>query len=143
MEDDALKTLIICVDRDGGCALFGKRQSSDCTLYARLARMAAGRPIHARPYSRQLFRGIDGIVLDITDDLDSVKDGFVFRDGEGDDPSRYDRIIVAGWNRRYPSDVRFSVDEKLFRLESSEEFAGNSHERLVLKTFSRRKEEKR
>ena len=50
---------------------------------------------------------------------------------------RIEEVIVYKWNRRYPTDTYFDLDLAAlgFRLASSEEFAGYSHEKITKETY--------
>ena len=46
---------------------------------------------------------------------------------------RLEQIILYRWNRKYPSDKKFpfSPESKGFKLISSVDFAGNSHDNIT------------
>ena len=48
-----------------------------------------------------------------------------------------EEVTVYKWNRRYPTDTYFDLDLAAlgFKLTSSEEFAGYSHEKITKETY--------
>ena len=51
--------------------------------------------------------------------------------------NKVQRLIVYRWNRLYPSDVQFPLEylSGKCKLESSFDFAGNSHERITREVY--------
>lgn len=131
-----MKTLMICTDDDNGMSLFNRRLSTDAILYQRLAELAAGRTIHMSPYSAPLFKSVKAQV-DVRDDFMNATDGFFFVERGDVDQTAFDRVLLVRWNRRYPSDRRFSVDPRLFRKMESTDIVGAAHDRITLETYGR------
>ena len=52
---------------------------------------------------------------------------------------RVKSIVIYGWNRHYPSDLKFDIDpiKEGFQLQSREEFSGSSHESITKEVFER------
>ena len=50
-----------------------------------------------------------------------------------------DTLIIYRWNRLYHSDVKFDVDVKKsgYKLKSSTEFAGSSHDKITKEIYVR------
>ena len=48
-------------------------------------------------------------------------------------------LIIYRWNRKYPSDVKFNVDPVKcgFKLKSSVDFKGSSHEKITKEIYER------
>ena len=49
----------------------------------------------------------------------------------------FDGIILYGWNRDYPSDIKFTSDLSEFTCVSIQDFAGKSHEKITESVYLR------
>lgn len=67
------------------------------------------------------------------------KDDFCF--AENIDPAAFEskiqKIILYKWNRRYPSDLKFTVDLSGWRLSETTDFQGSSHEKITEEVYVR------
>ncbi len=50
---------------------------------------------------------------------------------------RIEKVILFKWNRNYPADTFFSLDLSGYTLEKTEDFAGNSHEKITKEIYRR------
>ena len=124
------------IDDRGGMSFFGKRQSRDKLLIARLLSHTEYKKIYISPYSEPLF-------CEFQDERVCVTEHFPFDEEEAlcffelDDISEFDEhisnILLYKWNRHYPSDKRFPYDpnERGYTLLSSVDFKGNSHDNIT------------
>ena len=135
--------LTAVVDDGMGMLFNGRRQSRDRVLRQRILELARGRNLWMNEYSYGLFR----------DECENIQvrvdEGFLMKAGEGDvcfnetEPAlpaeeRIEKLVLFRWNRMYPADVRFDLDlSSGWRLESSEDFAGSSHERITMEVYAR------
>ncbi|WP_368189203.1 ribonuclease Z [Blautia sp. 1033sp1_1033st1_G9_1033SCRN_220408] len=46
-----------------------------------------------------------------------------------------EKIILFRWNRKYPSDIRFTIDLSKWKLSSTKEFTGNSHDKITMEVY--------
>lgn len=46
-------------------------------------------------------------------------------------------LVIYRWNRHYPADVRFDADLSGFVLQSTEDFAGTSHDTITKEVYVR------
>lgn len=133
-------TIIVCVDDHGGMLFNRRRVSSDRIVTGKLPQIAAPGRLRIKPYSAKLFADFNGIY---------VGDDYLSAAGHGDtcfaeeqllpaDLNRASRVIVFHWNRSYPSDVKFPLEQlrKLAKLESVTEFRGNSHEKITQEVYA-------
>lgn len=123
-------TVVLCIDDDCGLTFFGKRQSSDCLLTERISQ---NKNLVISPFSAKLFEG-KSVKTDENLLENAGKEDVCFI--EDKDISAYipkiEKIILYKWNRRYPSDKKFNTAVlDSFKLSSSEDFAGNSHEKIT------------
>lgn len=132
--------VIVCVDEAGGMSFANRRQSQDRMLRERLLERTAGAKLWMRPYSAKQFDPQQEILAAENYLQLAGEDDWCFVETEDLTPwaDRIRRLVVYRWNRRYPADLKFP--EQLFsrrwRLESSREFAGFSHETITEEVYS-------
>lgn len=127
--------LILCVDEKGGFSFSRKRQSRDKLLISEILKETGGN-LFIDEYSACLFSEFKDVK--IIKDISEAADGYFFAEGHLPSLDFVDEIILYCWNRHYPADVFFSVDEKLFALEYEQEFKGFSHEKITKKNYRRK-----
>lgn len=134
-------TVVVCVDERGGMMFGGKRQSRDRVLRARIAGKTKEKNLIVSPYSAAQFEGERDLTVSDTPFEAAGAEDFVFV--EDKDMTAHigiiDSFIIYKWNRLYPSDVPFPFDLESagFRLVSSEDFKGSSHERITEEVYVR------
>ena len=132
--------LVVCVDARGGMAFYGRRVSSDRIVCDRILDYCKTN-LWIEPYSRTLFSAEHE--LRIADDFLEQADQSEWCFLEIKDPEPWichaDEIVLFCWNRIYPSDLKFP----LLKLQTdwvksyTEDFAGNSHERVTMEVYKR------
>ena len=127
--------LILCVDEKGGFSFFGKRQSRDKILINEILKETGGN-LFIDEYSACLFSEFKDVK--IIKDISEAASGYFFAEGHLPSLDSVGEIILYCWNRHYPADVFFSVDERLFALEYEQEFKGFSHEKITQKIYRRK-----
>lgn len=138
IEVDAMK-VIVCLDDNKGMMFNHRRLSRDSKVIDSINTMVDTETLSMNSYSYPLFK--DQMIHCIVDDcfLDSNFNGYYFV--EDNDLSQYeskvDEIIIYWWNRKYPSDVKFAIDLNLYSLYDSEEFIGNSHEKITKEIYKK------
>ena len=123
----------ICLDDDFGMTFGGRRQSRDKEVCLRAAALAEGGKLYVTSFSEKLFAEYGAV----------VDDNMLEAAGEGDlcflenacPPENARELIAFRWNRRYPGDMHFVPAENGYTLVSSEDFAGNSHERITMEIY--------
>lgn len=136
----SVKTMkaILCLDDNGGMAFNHRRQSRDRCVTDRILQLCAGRPLRLSPYSVKIFP--TGNVLASDDYLSSAGDDdycFVELDRLAPYEMSLKGIIIFRWNRVYPADLHFDLDLSKWRLATSEEFPGYSHEKITMEVYER------
>lgn len=133
-------TVIVCVD-DQDAILFNRRRvSSDRAVVSDLLKLVGQRTLRIREYSRKLFP--ENTAVYVADDyLTGAGDGdYVFLEEPFADTlwDKAKSIVVYHWNRLYPSDVKFPLNDlrSRGRLESSVTFAGNSHSEITREVYT-------
>lgn len=132
--------LIVCLDDRNGMLFNKRRQSSDIRVSQKILEIAASKPIWMNEYSAYLFAEQQGNIRVAENFLEQAP-GDVYCFVENVDLTPYlsmaDELIVFRWNRLYSSDLRLpELPEKLKKI-SSEDFQGNSHERITMEVYRR------
>lgn len=141
--------LIVCISNDNGVAFNKRRQSRDCIVSQHIVELAAGTMLQMTPYSATLFNDIDlrptcTVLVATEDPIESAfDDDYVFIDADFPtdfnfiDFDAVEKVIVFRWNRDYPSDRFFDIEQLLngWVIESTTEFEGNSHELITQEVY--------
>ncbi|MBQ8163536.1 MAG: ribonuclease Z [Clostridia bacterium] len=132
--------VIICIDDDCGMLFNKRRQSRDSKLIEDINALTD--KLYITSFSEKLFKDakysvtVNDSMLDI-----AGKDDFCFVEDRDISPyeNKIDKIIIYKWNRRYPSDFKFTFDLKRagFSLASAYEFEGTSHEKITREVFEK------
>lgn len=131
-------TVIVCVG-DGGSLLFNNRRvSSDRVVTEQILAQYSHREIRMRAYSAKLFA--DSERVQICEDLLAGDDEdvcFLEEALSADWLDRVSRVVVYHWNRAYPSDVKFPIEQLRSRgsMVSSMEFPGYSHDVITREEY--------
>lgn len=92
-------------------------------------------------YSYPLFENVktENIVADDSclDKASSDEYCFIENLSVTNHKDKINEIVLFRWNRSYPSDVKFDVDLGELKLNSTEEFVGNSHECITMEVYSK------
>jgi len=132
-------TIIVMLDDFGGMLFNHRRQSQDAVLRQRVLELTAGQKLWMNSYSARQFakEPQENLVVDddfLTNaDVDAVC--FVENVPTVDYLSKIDRVIVYHWNREYPRDMHFDIVLSDWKLESSVEFPGKSHEKITEEVY--------
>ena len=130
--------LIVCVDNQGGVLFNRRRVSSDRNVISDIMDYVGNSRILASEYSVKLFPVAENISV-IHDFSGMESDDYVFLEDSISQSmlKQVREVVVYHWNRLYPSDVRFPLEEvrKLGKLKSVVEFKGNSHEKITREVY--------
>lgn len=132
--------IMAAVDNDNGLMFNNRRQSSDKALYEHIINEIGGNKLWVSMYSRQLFSGYDNLEMSQGIGLAGEND-YCFIEDSDIKPyeDKIDTVILYKWNRSYPSDLSFPVDMlKNFKLKSTTDFEGNSHEKITEEVYIRK-----
>ena len=127
-----MPTVIITLDDKNGRSLFGKRLSKDRLLIQDI--ITSYGHIYASPYTAAIFKDKDKITSPIPADIPA--DVVLFLETE-EIPSVADTLIVYRWNRHYPSDDKYDPEGNGWKITSSSEFPGYSHEKITKEIYKR------
>lgn len=135
--------LIACVDDNGGLAFNHRRQSTDRIVRERILELTKDSKLWMNHYSFKQFEEYDAGQINVCEEfLDEAASGeYCFiEDVPVDQYATWvERIIVFKWNRNYPHDLELDIDMNgpEWHLERTEEFAGNSHEKITMEEYIR------
>ena len=129
-------TLIFCLDNHNGIMFNNRRQSADKAVTDRILNYADGHKLLIDTYSAKLLPAAQVYTGHLPDET------VVFAEtGELVDLciNRADKLIVYKWNRGYPSDVYVPIEKITdnWRLETSVDFSGNSHDLITEEVYVR------
>ncbi|MGL6198588.1 MAG: ribonuclease Z [Lachnospiraceae bacterium] len=136
--------MIVCIDDNGGMMFNHRRQSQDGVLRKRILSETQKSKLWMNPYSYKQFKDedTDNIIVDEGFMLKADKDDYCFI--ENISVASYEdqikSIIIYKWNRRYPSDLKFDISLKDWKLMSTEDFKGSSHEKITKEVYFNEKE---
>jgi hypothetical protein len=138
-------TLIVCLDDRNGMMFNKRRQSQDSVLRARVIKASSESKLWMSPYSAKQFEPDARIEIDENYQRHADKNDFCFVEDMPISLRHVDRIIIYRWNRHYPADKHFDIDldKKGFKLISTDEFAGSSHEKITEDIYELSKQPKR
>ena len=129
-------TVIVCLDDKNGMLFGGKRQSRDIEVVKKVQELSVGKRLWMNEYSKGLFN-IDAIFVD-EDFLEKAEAGdvcFVENKSLSDFRDKIKQLVVFKWNRVYPSNFKFDILLSDYKLESSIDFKGNSHEKITQEVY--------
>ena len=134
-------TVALCIDERGGMIFNKRRVSRDRVLISELVGSVNGK-IYINEFSKLLFEPHSDRVVICADALNDAPDGAIcFIEVPPLKPHIKDisRLIVYNWNRTYPYDLKLDIspEKEGFRLVSTYEFEGSSHEKITKEIFER------
>lgn len=135
--------VIVCVDDRGGYLFNHRRVSSDRIVVEDILDSLGDNHLWVSPYTAKLFQGTDheSICIDeaYTDHADCNDYCMIEEKVDLDVWTSAEEIVIYKWNRVYPYDTVFPKSEIMnnFHLIKTEEFMGNSHEKITKEVYSR------
>ena len=127
--------LIVCVDDNNGMMFNNRRQSRDSELIKRVEALTEGKKLWTNEYSKTLFNRETETDEEFLNK--AVENEFCFNETVSDITVSPQKVIFYKWNRKYPSDKKFSFDMSCMKLVSSFEFKGSSHEKITEEVYER------
>ncbi len=137
--------IIVCVDDNYGMMFNNRRQSQDRVLREHILSLSSRSRLWINHYTEKQFSQDSNSAehLNVDDDfLDKAAPGeycFVEDAPVASYESNTEKIILFKWNRKYPGDFHFDIDlsGKGWKLTSSEDFPGFSHEKITMEVYER------
>lgn len=137
--------MIIVVAADDGYGLmFNKRrQSQDKKLREHLLTVCQGKRLWMNGYTAKQFTETEQSSLCVDEEfLDKAGAGeYCFVENCSIQPyqDKIEKVLVYKWNRKYPTDFGLDIPlaEQGYQCTMTEEFAGNSHEKITVEEWVR------
>ena len=132
--------LCLCIDKNNGIMFFGKRLSQDKIQRAEMLNLIGKSNLWVSEYSAPLFDGVENLIVDDNYMSKAPKDDYCFVEDKEIDLTDCSTIVIYNWNRHYPADkfFLFNIKQEGFRLVSSRDFVGFSHEKITEKIYERK-----
>ncbi len=130
--------IIVCVDKDNGMLFNNRRLSKDKILCEKILEITSSSKLLMNEYTKTLFENSENIIVDNNFLQNANLGDFCFI--ENIDINEYDQIeqvYIFNWNRKYPADRFFNLNLSNFKKIKTENFAGNSHEKITLEIYTR------
>ena len=134
-------TIIVCLDNNNGMLFNHRRQSRDGNIIKDIETTVGSSVVFANSYSESLFAETS-INLKVDENFlhNAGCADFCFVENISTQAykAQIAKLIIYKWNRDYPSDFRFDIDYgNDFKLESSVDFIGTSHEKITKEVYVR------
>jgi len=131
--------VIVCVDDDMGMLFNHRRQSKDSVLRERILNKTAHGKLWMNHYTAKQFDVENAPQI-------NVDDAFLSEAVEGDTclvetesilpyEKWIEKLTIYRWNRKYPSDLKLDIDLSTWKLIQTEDFQGNSHEKITEEVY--------
>ena len=130
--------IIVCVDKDNGMLFNNRRLSKDKILCEKILEITSSSKLLMNEYTKTLFENSENIIVDNNFLQNANLGDFCFI--ENIDINEYDQIeqiYIFNWNRKYPADRFLNLNLSNFKKIKTENFAGNSHEKITLEIYTR------
>lgn len=135
--------LIAFVDDGGGMMFNHRRQSRDRVALQRILDITAESTLWMNEYSAPLFTEFAAPQIQVDAQFLDKAGPKEYCLVENMDISPYlpfiEKILLFHWNRAYPSDMKFPIklDGCKWRLISTDEFSGSSHEKITMEVYTK------
>lgn len=129
--------VIVCVDDRMGMLFNHRRQSQDRVLRDYILSLRKDHPLLMNEYSAKMF-GSQPNILSQKDFLSIARpEDYCFVEDQALEPWEADigQLILCKWNRSYPGDRHLDLDLSKWKLQSTEEFPGSSHEKITVEVY--------
>lgn len=127
--------VLICVDDDMGMLFNSRRQSKDVILRSRIMEKTRGHKLWMNHYSAKQFEEDDQHEINVEEDflLDAAPGDFCFVETQLLQAYEkwIEKLILYRWNRKYPSDLKFDLNLRDWKLIETTDFVGNSHTKIT------------
>ncbi len=133
-------TLIVCLDQKNGISFNNRRQSRDSVVIERVCKIAENSKLYINEYSKSLFPLPCSFVKVSAKPLQSAKSNdvcFLETDLTDIKSDTIDKIIIYRWDKVYPNDKTFCINLSEWKLISTEEFTGTSHDTITEEVYTK------
>lgn len=125
----------LVVDDNNGLMFNSRRQSQDKILRENILQDCVNKTLWMNEYTEtQFIPYVDSNIIVDNDFLNKAKDDaicFVENEHLVNYKEKISKIVMYKWNRDYPADFYFDIDLSDWKMMSSTEFVGNSHDKIT------------
>ncbi len=135
--------IIAAVDDRNGMMFHHRRQSQDRVLRQRVLALTADSRLWMNHYTKKQFSESDAPQINVDERFlsEAAPGEYCFVEDVAAAPYEkwVEKIILFKWNRKYPGDFYFDIDVhgNGWRLTSTEEFRGSSHDKITMEVYTR------
>ena len=133
--------VIVCCEKSNGMMFNNRRVSQDKVVSERIVELTKSNKLWMDSYSYTLFEKLNASNINLAENtLAEVADSeycFVEKQEMLPYEKWISEIIVFRLERDYPFDKELEVDLSAWKLKLSEEFIGNSHEKITMEVYER------
>lgn len=133
--------VIVCCENSNGMLFNNRRVSQDKAVTAKIVDLTKENKLWMDNYSYSLFEALNASNINLADDALSEAAEHEYCFVEKQMLATYEKwiseIVVFRWNRDYPSDKELDIDLSEWNLKHTEEFSGNSHEKITMEVYER------
>ena len=89
-------------------------------------------------YTKSLFENSENIIVDNNFLRNANSGDFCFIENVNiNEYDEIEQVYIFNWNRKYPADKFFNFNLSNFKKITTENFSGNSHEKITLEIYTR------
>ena len=133
--------VIIAVDDNNGMLFNKRRQSKDSVLNQRILDITREHRLFMNSYTYKMFEALENSNIIVSENFlqQAERNAYCFVENcsLSDYADQIEQLIIYRWNRSYPSDQKFNLDISGWKLKSTYEFKGNSHEKITEEIYER------
>ena len=130
--------VIVCIDDNKGMLFNQRRQSKDMEVVKDIWRMTD--VLWIAPFSKTMFEDSKDKVIIDEELLEKANNGeYCFVENKELAPfcDDIEQLVLYKWNRKYPCDFRLDIQYEKWNLVRTQEFVGNSHEKVTKEIYVR------
>lgn len=133
--------VIVCCENSNGVLFNNRRVSQDRVVSERIIELTKSSKLWMDNYSYSLFKELNAPNINLTENIlsEAADSEYCFVEKQALVPYEkwISEIFVFRWDRDYPFDKEIDVDLSDWKLKCSEEFRGNSHEKITMEVYER------
>ncbi|MFQ9515222.1 MAG: ribonuclease Z [Eubacterium sp.] len=130
--------IIACVDQNNGMMFHNRRQSQDRNVRKKILQMIEGKGLWMNEYSYSQFKEEKGKIFVDDNFLERAPEGeYCFVESNQIPEEKTEKLVLFRWNKKYPSDFRLNINLEHWKLKSSLEFVGYSHEKIMKEEYEK------
>ena len=133
--------VIVCCEKSNGILFNNRRVSQDKVVSERIVELMKSNKLWMDNYSHALFEKLNALNINIAENTLAEAADSEYCFVEKQELLPYEKwiseIIVFRWDKDYPFDKELDVDLSGWNLKHSEEFRGNSHEKITMEVYER------